>query len=189
MNVTIKALTIPCTCTRRILSALSTAFSQQGWNRTASNKHRSPCNDGPHQGLLRILPSGGSWSCWWHRSRCWRRRWACCWRCCPGGRGTSARVRQHWCGLWCICLSPVGTKRCHNSFLSQHCHRFKNQIKQRETDLDENVHVLQIVPAPLVKGLQQLETVALRADVHLELGAVGWWVLVGVLARVEVSER
>lgn len=58
-----------------------------------------------------------------------------------------------------------------------------------ETDLDENVHVLQIVAAPFVKGLQQLETVALRADVHLELGAVRWWVLVGVLARVEVSER
>ena len=56
-------------------------------------------------------------------------------------------------------------------------------------DLDEDLQVLQIIPTPLVKGLQQLETVALWADVHLEATTISRRVLVGVLARVKVLER
>lgn len=55
--------------------------------------------------------------------------------------------------------------------------------------LDENQHVLQIVSGPLVKGLQQLQTVALRAHVHLKAAAISRWVLVGVLTWVKVSDR
>lgn len=50
------------------------------------------------------------------------------------------------------------------------------------------MHVLQVAATPFVKGRQQLEAVALGADVHFEAGAVRRWVLVGVLARVKVSE-
>ena len=56
-------------------------------------------------------------------------------------------------------------------------------------DLNEDLQVLQIIPTPLVKRLQQLETVALWADVHLEATTIGRRVLVGVLARVKVPER
>lgn len=57
-----------------------------------------------------------------------------------------------------------------------------------ETDLDENAQVLQVAATPIVKGLQQLEAVALGADVHFEAAAVRGGVLVSVLARVKVSE-
>lgn len=56
----------------------------------------------------------------------------------------------------------------------------------QDPHLDEDLHVLQIVSVPLVKGLQQLQAVALRVDVHLEAAAVSRRVLVGVLARVKV---
>lgn len=52
--------------------------------------------------------------------------------------------------------------------------------------LDEHHHVFQIISAPLVKRLQQLQPVALRTDVHREAGAVAGRVLVGVLPWVEV---
>lgn len=55
------------------------------------------------------------------------------------------------------------------------------------THLDEDLHVLQVAAAPLVKGLQQLQPVAGRADVDGEAAAVGGRVLVGVLAGVEVA--
>lgn len=71
----------------------------------------APCSGGPRPGRLRSLLSGGSWSCWRRRSRCWLHRSACCWRCCPDDRGTSAKVLQHWCGLWYICPLPVTTER------------------------------------------------------------------------------
>lgn len=56
----------------------------------------------------------------------------------------------------------------------------------QDPHLDEDLHVLQIVSVPLVKGLQQLQAVALRVDVHLEAAAISRRVLVGVLARVKV---
>lgn len=59
----------------------------------------------------------------------------------------------------------------------------------QRADLNENLHVLQVTPTPLVKGLQQLQTVALRADVHLQAAAVRGGVLVGVLTRVKVLGR
>lgn len=55
--------------------------------------------------------------------------------------------------------------------------------------LDENRHVLQISPAPLVKGLQKLQAVALRVHIHPEGHTVGRWVLVGVLTGVKVFGR
>lgn len=66
---------------------------------------------------------------------------------------------------------------------------FRRAEQIQRTDLDENVHVLQIVPTPFVKGLQQLEAVALRADVYCEAAAVRGRVLVGVLAGVKVFDR
>lgn len=65
---------------------------------------------------------------------------------------------------------------------------FQRIERIQRTDLDENIQVLQIVPTPFVKGLQQLEAVALRADVHCEAAAVRGRVLVGVLAGVKVFD-
>lgn len=53
--------------------------------------------------------------------------------------------------------------------------------------LDEDLQVLQVFATPLVEGLQQLQAVALRVNIHAELGAVRWWVLVGVLTGVEIA--
>lgn len=67
----------------------------------------------------------------------------------------------------------------------------RDQLQQsvQWPDLNEDLHVLQILSAPFVKGLQQLQTVALRADVHLKAAAIRRRVLVGVLAWVKVPGR
>lgn len=52
--------------------------------------------------------------------------------------------------------------------------------------LDEDLQVLQIISAPFVEGLQQLQPVTLRVDIHPKAGAVSGWMLVCVLAWVKV---
>lgn len=42
---------------------------------------------------------------------------------------------------------------------------------------------------PLIKGLEQLQAVALQADIHFEARAISWRVLIRVLSRVKVTCR
>jgi len=38
-----------------------------------------------------------------------RTQWTCCWRCCPGDRGTWATAQQDWCDRSYTCPSPTNT--------------------------------------------------------------------------------
>ena len=58
-------------------------------------------------------------------------------------------------------------------------------INDNLTHLDQNYQVLQVVPTPFVKGLQQLETLTLGRNFNLHWPAVCWGSLIGILARVK----
>lgn len=55
--------------------------------------------------------------------------------------------------------------------------------------LYEHLHVLQVFAVPLIKGLEQLQAVALWVDIHSEASAISWGVLICVLAWVKVTFR
>ena len=55
--------------------------------------------------------------------------------------------------------------------------------------LDENWHVSQILSIESVEGSQQLETLRVGVNIDFQAGAIRWWSLVGVHARVKSVQR